>query len=93
MPHGILSHEAWQTILEASDLDEVIAESYQLAASEEAQNQYRRISVGDYLRTLGNFFKAIIKPKYRQVFRSAMSSAPKDYFAYIAYGIYGGKKR
>jgi ubiquinone/menaquinone biosynthesis C-methylase UbiE len=93
MPHGILSHEAWQDILAASDLDQVIAESYALTALEEAKNQYRRISVGDYLRTLVNFFQVIIRPHYRQVFRSAMSSVPKDYFAYIGYGIYGGKKR
>lgn len=92
MPHGVLNHAEWQAILERSDLAGIIAESYALTASEEAKNQYRRISIGDYLRTLGAFFKAIVKPQYREVFRSALGSAPKDYFHYVGYGIYGGRK-
>ena len=92
MPHGIFSHEEWREIVTASDLDQIIAESYHVTAREESKNQYNRISPGDYLRTLGNFFKAITRPQYRQVFRSAMSSMPKDYFKHIGYGIYGGRK-
>lgn len=92
MPHGILSHEEWQAIIEASDLQQVIAESYALTARQESKNQYRRIGLSDYLRTLGNFFRAIANPQYRGVFRSAMSSVPRDYFKHIGYGIYGGQK-
>lgn len=92
MPHGVLNHAEWQAILESSDLQAIIAESYALTASEEAKNQYRRISIGDYIRTFGAFLKAIVKPQYREVFRSALGSAPKDYFHYVGYGVYGGQK-
>jgi arsenite methyltransferase len=92
MPHGILTHEEWQAIMAASDVDQIIAEAHTVTAREESKNQYNRISLGDYLRTLGHFFKVLAKSQYRQVFRSAMSSMPKDYFKYIGYGIYGGRK-
>jgi ubiquinone/menaquinone biosynthesis C-methylase UbiE len=92
MPHGILDHEEWQAIVETSGLQQIIAESHTVTARQESKNQYRRISLGDYLRTLGNFFKVILSPQYRDVFHSAMSSVPKDYFRYIGYGIYGGQK-
>ncbi len=92
MPHGILNHEGWRAIMAASDLDQVIAEAYTINAREESKNQYGRISFGDYLRTFGNFFKVLAKPQYRQVFRSAMGSMPKDYFTHIGYGVYGGRR-
>lgn len=92
MPHGVLHHGEWQAILASSDLQTIIAESYALTASEEAKNQYRRISIGDYIRTFGAFLQAIRKPQYREVFRSALGSAPKDYFHYVGYGVYGGQK-
>jgi hypothetical protein len=44
------------------------------------------------MRALGGFLRAITRPQYRQVFRSAMGSVPKDYFRHIGYGIYGGRK-
>jgi len=92
MPHGILTHEEWQAIMAASDVDQIIAEAYRLTAREESKNQYNRISLGDYVRSLGYFFKVLAKSQYRQVFRSAMSSVPKDYFKHIGYGVYGGRK-
>jgi hypothetical protein len=63
-----------------------------VTARQESKNQYKRISLGDYLRTFGRFFSVLAKSQYRHVFRSAMSSVPKDYFKYIGYGIYGGRK-
>ncbi len=93
MPQGILTHNEWLAIITASDLEQIVAESYHLTAREESKNQYNRIHLSDYLRALSGFFRAITMPSYRQVFRSAMASVPKDYFKHIGYGIYGGRKR
>jgi ubiquinone/menaquinone biosynthesis C-methylase UbiE len=92
LPHGILTHDEWQAIMATSNLDQVIAEAYKVTARQESKNQYGRVSLGDYIRAFGGFFRAITRPQYRQVFRSAMSSIPKDYFKHIGYGVYGGRR-
>jgi ubiquinone/menaquinone biosynthesis C-methylase UbiE len=92
MPQGILAHEAWREIMEASTLEPIIAEVNPITAREESKNQAGRASFGDYMRSFGGFFKAIARSEYRQVFRTAAGSMPKDYYKYIGYGVYGGKK-
>jgi ubiquinone/menaquinone biosynthesis C-methylase UbiE len=92
MPHGILAHEEWQAIMETSGLEEVIAEANAITARQESKNQAGRASFGDYMRSIGGFFKAIRNPEYRQVFRTAAGSMPKDFYKYIGYGVYAGRK-
>jgi arsenite methyltransferase len=92
MPQGILAHDEWRTIMEASVLEQIIAEVNPITAREESKNQAGRASFGDYMRSFGGFFRAIAKPEYRQVFRSAAGSMPKDFYKYIGFGVYGGRK-
>lgn len=91
MPDGILSHERWQEILNATVLREVVSEKHQLTFLEESKSQYGRISLSDYLRAIPGFFRAITRPAYREVFRTALGSTPPDYFNYVGYGVYGGR--
>ncbi len=90
MPQGILAHDEWRAILEASDLSDVVAEANALTAREESKSQYGRVAPADYLRAFPGFFRVISKPQYRQVFSKAFASMPKEYFTYVGYGIYGG---
>jgi arsenite methyltransferase len=90
MPEGILTHEEWQAVLSRSSLENVVAESHPITAREESKSQYERVKPADYLRTVPGFLRAIRQARYRQVFRSAAGSMPKDFYNYIGYGIYGG---
>jgi SAM-dependent methyltransferase len=91
MPEGILTHEEWQEILSASPLQDIVAEAHAITAREEARSQYGRIQPADYLRAIPGSLRALSQPRFRQVFRSAAGSMPKDYYDYIGYGIYGGR--
>ena len=92
MPEGILTHEEWRAIVAASNLEQVVAEATPVTARQESKNQAGRTSFDDYIRSFGGFFKAITRPEYRQVFRSAIVSTPRDFYKYIGYGVYGGRK-
>lgn len=92
LPDGMLLHEEWQALLAASDLQQIVAEEYPVTLRQETKNQFRRLGVGEYMRTLSRFFKVIADPTYRSVYREALSSPPADYFSYVGYGVYAGKK-
>jgi arsenite methyltransferase len=91
MPEGILNHQEWQAVLADSTLEDVVTESYSITAREESKSQYGRIKPMDYLRTIPGFFRVIKQARYRNVFRTAAGSMPKDFYDYIGYGIYGGR--
>jgi arsenite methyltransferase len=90
MPDGILDNEAWRKVLQASDLDDIVVEAYPITAREESKSQAGRIPFSDYLRAVPRSLKVLGKRQYRQVFRTAFSSMPKDLYHYIGYGVYGG---
>ena len=92
LPDGLLDNEAWRQVMADSDLRDVVAEAYAITAREESQSQFGRVPLSDYLRALPGFFRAITNAQYRQVFRKALGSTPKDYYKHIGYGVYGGKK-
>jgi SAM-dependent methyltransferase len=93
MPDGILDNEAWRAILEASVLQDIVAEPYSITAREESRSQAGRIPFTDYLRAVPRSIKVFANAQYRQVFRTACSSMPRDYYNYVGYGIYGGEKQ
>ena len=90
MPEGILNNEAWRKALEASVLGDIVAEPYAITAREESKSQAGRIPAADYLRAIPRSFKVLGKSEYRDVFRTAFKSMPKDYYHYVGFGIYGG---
>lgn len=92
LPEGMLQHEAWQAVLESSELEQLVAEEYPISFREEARNQSSRIDISDYLRTFGRFLKVLANPAYRAIYREALSSQPASYYNYIGYGVYSGVK-
>lgn len=93
LPDGLLENDAWRAILEASDLQDIVAEKHTITAREESKSQFGRVPLSDYLRAFPRFFKALKNPQYRQVFSKALGSTPREYYNYIGYGVYGGQKR
>ena len=92
LPDGIVSHAEWRALVEASGLQEIVAEEHGVTFREEAKNQSGRISFMDYMRTFGRFFKVLGKPEYRAIYREALARPPVEYYQYVGYGVYGGKK-
>lgn len=93
MPEGIMDHESWRRVMEASELQDIVVESNAITAREESRSQAGRIPVADYFRAVPRSIKVLAKAKYRQVFRDALGSTPRDFYNYIGYGVYAGRKR
>lgn len=93
MPDGILNNAAWREILEDSYLQNIVAEPHAITAREESKSQAGRISFSEYLRAIPRSIKVFANAQYRQVFRTAAGSMPKDYYNYVGYGIYSGEKQ
>lgn len=93
MPDGIMDHESWRRVMEASELQDIVVESNAITAREESRSQAGRIPVADYFRAVPRSIKVLAKAKYRQVFRDALGSTPRDFYNYIGYGVYAGRKR
>ena len=93
LPEGLLDNDAWRLVLTATDLQDIVAEKYVVTAREESKSQFGRIPLSDYLRAIPRAFKVLASSQYRQVFSKALGSMPADYFKYIGYGVYAGKKQ
>jgi ubiquinone/menaquinone biosynthesis C-methylase UbiE len=86
------STEMWESLLMNAGLVGLVIENHPLAMREEARNQTGLLSFGSYLRILGRAFKVLLTDKETRSLLKYMSSNPRQYFEYMGYGLYVGRK-
>lgn len=90
----ILTSESWEELLRASGLRDIVARLCRFKSSlGEYIEEIRRYSPRDYLsasyRALALYLKSSAFRKYT---KGRFTSLPKDFFEYMGYGIYVGRK-
>jgi SAM-dependent methyltransferase len=92
LPGGVRSHDEWRTILERAGLQKTVAHAYPITTRSEARDQFRRLGLDNYLRILLRAPWVAGKPTYRELMRSALRQPVLNYFDYMGYGVYVGRK-
>ncbi|MBM3145991.1 MAG: class I SAM-dependent methyltransferase [Chloroflexi bacterium] len=86
------SPEIWETLFQNSGLVDLHSENHQLTMRGEARNQSGLISFRDYLRILGRFFWLFFSDRETRSLMKYIGSNPRQYFEYMGFGIFGGRK-
>jgi ubiquinone/menaquinone biosynthesis C-methylase UbiE len=93
-----LSPEGWQKLLETAGLDDIHSKIYKLSMLEQWRNQMGGLSSGDRRDTLRAFREFISlyfrDPQFRKYARKITPSGStlRQFFKYIGYGLYVGRK-
>ena len=94
IPAEILMTAGWVELLTRAGLRDIIARPYAFNASlGEYLSEIRRYSFREYFamfsRALGLYFK---NAGFRKYMKGRFSSVPKEFFQYLGYGIFAGKR-
>lgn len=87
-----MSADYWENILKDAGLEDLTIEHHTLNMREEAHNQSGLLSFGAYLRVLGRAIKLMLTDRETRQLVKYMSSNPRQYFEYMGYGLYVGRK-
>ena len=82
----------WESLLKQAGLVDLVVENHAMTMEEEARNQSGLLSFKTYLRILGRAFKVLLTDKETCSLLKYMSSSPRQFFKYMGYGIYAGRK-
>jgi ubiquinone/menaquinone biosynthesis C-methylase UbiE len=82
----------WQKLLTEAGLIDVTASDHKMAMGQEARNQSKLLSFRTYLRILGRTIKVLLTDRETRALLKYMSSSPRQYFDYLGYGLYVGRK-
>jgi len=84
--------QVWETLFLEAGLTDLVAETHAMGLREEARNQTGLLSFSDYMRILGKSVLALFKNAETRALVKYAGSNPKEYFGYMGYGIYVGRK-
>ena len=93
-----LTGDGWRELLEGSQLTDVVARTYKLSPMSQWINEMRGLSsrdVADRVRAMGKFVSSMItSPAFRRYARQITPSRKtlKDFFEYVGYGMYVGRR-
>jgi arsenite methyltransferase len=87
-----MAADYWENLLRDAGLEEMVVEHHTVNMREEARNQSGLLSFGSYMRTLGRAIKLMITDRETRALVKYMSSNPRQYFEYMGYGLYVGRK-
>ena len=82
----------WENLFAEAGLTELVAQTHAMGFREEARNQSSLLSFGDYMRILGKAILQLFKDSETRSLVKYAGSNPKQYFEYMGYGIYSGRK-
>ena len=90
----ILTSNDWEQLLRGAGLKEIIARTCQFHTSlSEYVDEIRRYSLRDYLGMLYRALALYTKSSaFRKYMKGRFTSLPKNFFEYLGYGIYVGRK-
>lgn len=91
--HEIMAPSVWEDLLREVGLTDIFAKNYAVKMREESRNQLGFFSAGDYLRLVGRSIKVLFRDSYsRTLMRQATAANPKEYFEFMGYGLFIGRK-
>jgi ubiquinone/menaquinone biosynthesis C-methylase UbiE len=82
----------WETLFVESGLTELVVQTHPMGFRDEAKNQSSLLSISDYLRIFGKAILWLFKDAETRALIKYAGSNPKQYFEYMGYGIYVGRK-
>jgi ubiquinone/menaquinone biosynthesis C-methylase UbiE len=86
------SPQIWEELFDRAGLIDLVVETYPIGLRSEARNQSGLLSINDYLRIIGKSIVILFNdPEMRALFKYAGSN-PKQYFEYMGYGLFVGRK-
>jgi arsenite methyltransferase len=89
----ILEPYGWKGLLVSAGLDEIVAHTYEISRRKEVVYQLELIGVQEFLRMWARMLNEyVLHPSRRDAIRNKLHP-PQDYFTYVGYGIYAGKKQ
>jgi ubiquinone/menaquinone biosynthesis C-methylase UbiE len=84
--------QIWQDLFRDAGLIELVIETYPMEMRAEARNQSGLLSFRDYMRILGRMLVLLFKDKETRSLIKFMGSNPRQYFKYMGYGLFVGRK-
>jgi len=82
----------WENLFVDAGLTELVAQTHGIEFREEARNQSGLLSFGDYMRIIGKAILWLLKDSETRAMIKYAGSKPKQYFEYMGFGIYSGRK-
>jgi ubiquinone/menaquinone biosynthesis C-methylase UbiE len=86
------SQQIWENLFRDAGLIDLVAESYPIKMQDEARNQKGLLSLGDYLRIFGKVIVLLFKDAETRGLVKYVGSNPRQYFEYMGYGLFVGRK-
>ena len=84
--------EEWTAMLENAGLDDIVSRTYAVDVRNEFRSQSGFLSLRDYLRILGRFFRNLVSNPYYRKLMGVAFSEPRSAYDYMGYGLYVGRK-
>jgi len=85
------SPEVWERLFENSGLVDLHSENHAMTMRGEARHQSGLLSLREYLRILGRFFRLLFSDLETRSLAKYLSYNPREYFEYMGFGIYSGR--
>lgn len=82
----------WENLLKEAGLQEMVIEHHTMSMRDEARNQSGLLSFWAYLRIMGRAIRLMITDRDTRALVKYMSSNPRQYFQYLGFGLYVGRK-
>jgi arsenite methyltransferase len=84
--------KVWEALFVDAGMTELIVQTHPMGFREEARNQSSLLSFSDYMSILGKAILWLFKDSETRALIKYAGSNPKQYFEYMGYGIYVGRK-
>jgi ubiquinone/menaquinone biosynthesis C-methylase UbiE len=84
--------EVWENLMENSGLVDLTVENHSLSMKKEARNQIGLLNIWTLARIWGRAIKYLVADSEFRSLIKYMSSNPRQYYHYMGYGIYVGRK-
>ena len=82
----------WEDLLRDSGLVNLVVENRPMSMREEARNQSGLLDIRSYMRILWRVVQLLITDRETRSLLKYMSSNPSQYFEFMGYGLYVGRK-
>ncbi|MBC8331226.1 MAG: class I SAM-dependent methyltransferase [Anaerolineae bacterium] len=82
----------WENLLKEAGFVGVVVENHAMTMRAEGRNQSALLTARNYIRILGRFIGIMISDRETRSLMKYMSSNPRQYFHYMGYGLYAGRK-
>ncbi len=86
------SPQIWEDLFLQAALTDLVAETFPMEMGSEARNQSGLLNFGDYIRLLGRMVVMLFKDSETRGLIKYAGSNPRQYFEYMGYGLFVGRK-